>query len=246
MSGKHLLPDRGVGRTAPAVALALLLATPLFVPPARAAADDDGTAVDDRPHITVLGTATADIAPDLAVLHVGVASENADAGAAVNAGAATLDAVIATAKAQGVAAADILREATSVIPVAMAGAEGAGTRSRGFSASLTIQVRCHDPARADALLAALLAKGVNRVNGIEYTLADPEPLVARLTGAAVANARRRAESAAGAAGVRLGPMLQIERPDNIETAASGTLRMSMPVLPRTYVAAVEVTFAIEP
>ncbi len=196
----------------------------------------------------MVGTATTEAEPDLAVLRLGVVSESADAAAAAKTSRVTLDAVIEAAKAQGIAASDIAPEMASLTKMFENRLSGTDNAVVHFSATEMIRVRLHNPARAGALAAILVRTGANRIEGIDYMLDDPESVLAKLTGAAVANARRRAESAALAADIKLGPVLQIERPDATAagpvfhnfggpTSQVGTLSTSV---------AVEVTFAIKP
>jgi uncharacterized protein YggE len=59
------------------------------------------------------------------------------------------------------------------------------------------------------LLDGALASGVNTLHGVSFGLQDPEPRLDEARAAAVADAWRKAELFAGAAGVSLGPILSI-------------------------------------
>ena len=226
-------------RSLSAAAVALLLLSG-----AAARADDDGD--DDPPHITARGTASARTIPDVAVLRLEVGSENPDAAASIKAAAAALAAVVEAAEGQGIAAADIEVGTTrsSRMPSEMQ-RPGEAVRSPTYRTTTDLRLRLHDPARVATVLAALVAKGASQVDGVDYALADPAALLAKLTGAAVADARCRAEVAAGAANVRLGRVLRIEPPDEPVSAPRRAGLHDAPQ-PDSATASVEVTYAIDP
>ena len=63
-----------------------------------------------------------------------------------------------------------------------------------------------DIAKVGATLDALVAAGANQMNGLNFTIKDPAPLLARARTDAVADAKLRAQQYAAAAGVALGPI----------------------------------------
>lgn len=196
------------------LALVLALAFVLAAGTARAQ-DDDTPSLDDTPRITVVGTASAEVPPDLATITLGVANHRATAKAAADATSTTAAAIIEAAKAQGVKPADI---ATRSIDISQsfedqqdANGRYIGRRPNGFDASNTIAIRVRDLAQAGALAQILIDKGANALEGIAFSIEHPQPILDRLSGEAVANAKRQAEIMAQAAGVKLGRVLVIER-----------------------------------
>ena len=103
------------------------------------------------------------------------------------------------------------------------------------------------------LLDAVTAEGANRVNGVFFVLDDQAAALAEARRAAVADGRARAEFYAEAAGVTLGPLLQVVEgggfsgPQPLYDARFGAEAASTPVAPGqvTVSASISMTFAIE-
>ncbi len=220
------------------------------------AQDDDTNAIDDIPHITVIGTAQAEVTPDLATITLGVTSEQPSATAAAAETASKAKAVIDTAKAQGVAAADIATQSLTLTQTFddLHGPQGQdiGRRPRGFAADNVVAIKVHDLAKAGALAGALIQTGANRFDGISFSVDRPQPILDRLLGEAVKSARAQAEIAAAAAGVRLGRVLLIERPNAGEPQSMAFARVAskpaaMPVEAGTTSLSreIEVTWALD-
>ena len=196
-----------------AAVLALLFAgAPVHAQPA----DDDSTAIDDRPHITIVGTASIQVAPDLAEISLGVTTEKPDAAEASAENARIAQAILEAAKAQGVAPRDIRTQAVTLTQVfdEIHDANGhvTGRKPRGFSAENTIAIRVRALDKAGSLAQSLIGKGATQFNGISFSVDHPDALRDRLLGDAVRDAKRKAAIAADALGVKLGPVLLIERP----------------------------------
>ena len=182
---------------------------------ARAQDDDDTPSLDDTPRITVGGSATTEVPPDLATITLGVINHRPTAKAAADATATAAQAIVDEAKAEGVKPADI---ATQTLTLAqtfedLQDAQGhyTGRKPSGFDASNTIAIRVRDLPKAGALAQGLIDKGANSFDGIAFSVEHPQPILDKLAGEAVANAKRQAEIMAQAAGVKLGHVLVIER-----------------------------------
>lgn len=179
-------------------------------------ADDDTNAIDDRPHITIIGTASTQVVPDLAEISLGVTTENPGAAEASADNARIAQGIIDAAKAQGVEAKDIRTQAVTLTEVFDdihdANGHVTGRKPRGFSAENTIAVRVRALDKAGALAQSLIAKGATQFNGISFSVENPAPVQDKLLGAAVRDAKRKAGIAADGLGVKLGAVLLIERP----------------------------------
>jgi uncharacterized protein YggE len=199
----------------------LVLATPflaatLFAVPAQAQDGDESNAIDDTPHITIVGTARAEVAPNLATITLGVVTSLPTARGASEANAKTTQAVIAAAKAQGIGSADIATQSVTLTQTFDELHDDAGRftgrKPSGYEATNTLAVRVRDLGKVGALAQSLIESGANRFDGIGFSVEHPEPMLDRLAAEAVRNARRQAQLAADAAGVKLGRVLLIERP----------------------------------
>jgi uncharacterized protein YggE len=233
----------------------LVLALGLTAVPARAQ-DDETTAIDDTPHITIVGTAETELAPDLATIALGVAIEKPTAKAATEAEAQAAQAVVAEAKAEGVVAGDIATRSLTLEQtfdeIRDASGRNVGRKPRGFAATEMFEIRVRDLAKAGALAQALIDKGADRFDGIAYAIEHPQPVLDRLAAEAVRAARRQAQLAADAAGVKLGRVLLIERPGETARLPSPMMAMRRVATPlpveagsRTLAVEMEVTWAIE-
>ncbi|WP_340110492.1 SIMPL domain-containing protein [Pikeienuella sp. HZG-20] len=184
----------------PGIAVALLFIA-LAAPPTLA----DAT-------LTVRGEGRASAAPDLAVVRIGVETRAPDAEAALEANSREAAALIAEAKARGVADADIQTSGLSLHPVYddQRPRTGDAPRLSGFQAANEVTVRLRAIGDVGTTLGALVGAGANRLNGIEFGLADDRALTDAARRGAVADAVRKATLYAEAAGVRLGEIRTIE------------------------------------
>jgi uncharacterized protein YggE len=183
--------------------LILVLALALSaVLPAMARADDD------RPRITVSGEGRSDVAPDMAVITVGVETRAATAADALRENSARLTAVLDRLRAAGIAPRDLQTSGLSLGPRYEHDRDGR-VQSILYEASnnLTVRVRALD--RLGTVLDLVVADGANSFNGLQFALSDPQPAMDAARRAAVADARRRAEMIAAEAGLRLGRVLDI-------------------------------------
>jgi len=105
--------------------------------------------------------------------------------------------------------------------------------------------------RVGPALDALVTSGANSVGDIAFSVRDPKPLLAEAREAAVKDAASKAETLARAAGVALGPILQIAE-GGISGPPQRMMRMAVaareatPVAPgeETISASVSVTWEI--
>ena len=188
-------------------AMSILVATAF---PALAQ-DDDSNAIDDTPHITIVGTASSEVAPDLATITIGVTKETQSAKDAIAQVDATARSIVEAAKAAGVGSADIATRSVTLTQTFDESRDGRRT-PRGYEASNVVAIRTRDLAKAGGLAQSFIDKGANQFDGIAFSIERPEPILDRLAAEAVKNAQRRAQMVASVAGVKLGRVLLIERP----------------------------------
>jgi len=88
---------------------------------------------------------------------------------------------------------------------------GVGQRSiTGYQATNQVTVTVDDLSKLGSISDTLVRSGANQVGGISFSIADPKPLADRARTAAVNDAMAKARTLAMAAGVRLGPMLNLQ------------------------------------
>jgi uncharacterized protein YggE len=176
----------------------ILFAANLALGPARAA---------DQ-LITVTGEATVAVAPEAAVIRIGVSSLDKTARDASDANAKQMTAVIAAIKNDGIAERDIQTSRLSLQPQYDASKAGPA-RLTGFQATNQITVRIRDIDKLPGLLDRAIAAGANEMSGIEFVVPEQSKLLDRAREDAVADARRKAELYARAAGAKLGHVVAI-------------------------------------
>lgn len=159
--------------------------------------------------IIVSGSGEASRAPDVAHLTIGVDAPAKTASDAVRAMSARLEATISRLKASGVAKKDMQTAQLSISPRYNYETRPETPEIIGYTASSSLSVTLRDLDKAGALIDAAVADGANRLGGLSFGFTDPQPLELDARDAAVADARAKAERLAKAAGVSLGPVLQI-------------------------------------
>ncbi len=188
-------------RTLPVVALAFL--------PLAASAQEGPAAPGPARVITVTGEGRSDRKPDMAVVSLGVSHQAQTAGEAMAMMADGMTAVLATLTEAGVVPADV-QTGQLTLEAAYNYDTGSSTPPvTGFIATQTVDVRVRDVGAVGPVLDAVTAEGANRVNGVFFALDDQAAALDEARTEAVADGRARAEFYAGAAGVTLGPLLQV-------------------------------------
>ena len=169
---------------------------------AQAAPASDGTL------LSVSSRAEARKAPDIATFSAGVVTQAADGNAALRQNAEQMNRVLAAIKAAGVADKDVQTSGISLNPQYRY-EEIQPPRITGYQASNTVNVKLREVAKMGKVLDALVASGANQVNGPSFGIDDPEPLYDRARLDALKAARARAETYAGALGVRVRRIVSI-------------------------------------
>lgn len=194
------------------VAVAAPDATPdMAAPGVPAAYGSDGTG------IWVSGNGTITVAPDLALLNIGVETRAPNVSDANSQASMSMDAVIEALKARGVKDDDIQTRGFSVYPrYDYVEEEKDGVRSSrevlvGYRVrnSATVKLRDLDTI-GEVIDEVVVAGGDNvRISDINFTLEDPKPKMAELREMAVADAKSKAQHLAKLSDVTLGRLTYI-------------------------------------
>lgn len=156
--------------------------------------------------LTVTGTGEVARAPDMAVIRVGVVAQDKSASTALSRTSEAMVRMQQRLAEQGIEARDIQTTQLSLTPVYE---NTSGTRTRkiiAFEAMNAVLVRVRDLPSTGAVLGTLVEDGANRIDGISFTLQDSQESMDEARRRAVADARRKAEVLADAAGVELGAL----------------------------------------
>ena len=168
-------------------------------------------AEDPAPSITVTGSATVSAAPDTAEVTAGVLTQAATAAQALAQNSASMERMLKALGGLGIADRDVRTTGVSVSPQR---AQSQPNRPQappivGYEVTNLVHVKVRDLALLGRLLDTLVGQGANTLGGVQLSIADPAPLLHGARGQAVADARRKAEAYAAAAGVKLGRVIFI-------------------------------------
>ena len=205
-------------RVLPALLLALAVGTVGLGQSAQAA---------EKPAtISLQGKGEISVAPDMAVVTTRVVTVGASAPEALQANTAAIAKVIADIKAAGIGARDIQTSGFSIYPRYENRQAGNNEPPRivGYEVSNGVTVRVRALDKLGTILNAVVASGANSVDGISFTVSDTNEKLDEARKEAVADARRKAELYAAAAGVKLGRILSISE-GSIATPRPYALRM---------------------
>jgi uncharacterized protein len=158
--------------------------------------------------VTVTGEATIAIAPDAAVIRIGVTSQDKTAREASDANAKQMTAVLAAIKDTGIAERDIQTSRLSLQPQYDPN-KGGNARLTGFQANNQVTVRIRDIDKLATVLDRAIASGANEMSGIEFVVSEQSKMLDQARDDAIADARRKAELYAKAAGAKLGNVVSI-------------------------------------
>ena len=158
--------------------------------------------------VTVTGEATVAVAPDAAIIRIGVSSQDKTAREASDANAKQMTAVLAAIKSNNIADRDIQTSRLSLQPQYDPNKSGTA-RLTGFQATNQVTVRIRDIGNLAAVLDSAISVGANEMSGIEFIVSEQSKLLDRARDDAIADAHRKAELYAKAAGSRLGHVVAI-------------------------------------
>lgn len=200
--------------------------------------------------VTVLGEASLAAAPDQAFITAGVSTQGKVARDALAANSRAVAEVLRVLQEGGVPAADIRTVGVSVQPLIAFPKDGNGAaRVTGYSVSNQVAVRLADPARLGEVLDKLVAAGANQISEVRLGFADEAKRRDAVRAEAVAEARRKAEIFAAAAGARLGRVLQVSEVDDVAPRPARALRAgtteAVPIAPGTQSLSVQVSVSWE-
>lgn len=181
-------------------ATALLSAAPVW------AAEESPRAV------TVVGEGLAAAAPDIAIVTGGVVTRDKTASGALKANAAAMTKALAAVRQAGVEDRDVGTAGLSVQPQYDDDGSGSGRSMKlvGYEARNVVTIRARAIDRFGELVDALVGAGANQIENLAFDVSDRERKLDHARSAAVADARRKAELLAAAAGAKLGPVLSID------------------------------------
>lgn len=200
---ERVLGRRSLLRTVPALAAAAIVAPAMLGQASSVSAQSTPDSSDGNEivrSITVTGTGIVNVKPDVATIAVGVAKSGASLQETQNAVTDVLNAMLKTIKDAGIADKDVVTSGYNVYPVPKYDNDGnyVGVDRYQVSSDLTVTVRKIDT--VGTLLDDIVSAGANQVWGISFSVDDPAAPASEARKAAVADARKKADELATAAG----------------------------------------------
>jgi uncharacterized protein YggE len=165
------------------------------------------------PTVSVVGVASEDVRPDIAIVTLNVTDDRPNANDAASENARLTMAVVDGLKVSGVDAKDISTIGLSLIPVVVDQRDPKTNQiiksvPNGFRASNVIRVRVREIDRAGGFISASVQNGA-LYQGLTFDLSDREARDDALRVKAVANAMHRASLYAEGASLKLGALRSI-------------------------------------
>jgi uncharacterized protein YggE len=185
---------------------------------------------DGQRTITVTGFGSANGAPDIAYMNIGVETFNTDIATAFSDNNTRIDSIMAALAGFNIPPEDIRTEYFNIYQDQSTGPDGSefgpggppGLGSYRISNVMTVVVR--DTEQVDEILTAVIEAGANVVNGVSFDIADRTALQGEARVDALDDARVRAQQVSDHLGVTLGEVLSVNEnafEGGIPFAASG-------------------------
>lgn len=202
--------------------------------------------------VTVSGVGTATAPPDMAEITTGVVTRAATAAQALTQNSQAMERLLQSLGGLGIAARDVQTTSVSVSPQRRPVREGQPTDILAYEVVNQVHVKVRDLPSLGRVLDQQVSQGANSVYGIRFGLLDPTPLLDEARKRAMADARRKADLYAAAAGLRVGRVMSVQeagaaapRP---EVGARAMMSAAVPVAAgeQEIQASISVTYALEP
>jgi hypothetical protein len=206
-----------------------------------------------HPSVTVLGSGETQGKPDFAQVQVGVVTEASTAAEALRKNNEAMSQLIVMIRKRGIEDKDLQTVQFNVSPrYKYDKAQQEPPKIAGYQVTNEVQVKVRKLTELGAFLDETVASGANQVRGISFGVTDPEQFLDSARKKAMADAERRAQAYAGAAGLKIGKPVRIEEQAGSRPGPYPAARMnaaavsSVPVTPGelTFTVTVTVTYGI--
>jgi uncharacterized protein len=194
--------------------------------------------------IIVSGEGSVRVAPDYAEIGCGATTKAKTAKEATNADSKAMAAVAAALRSAGIEQKDIQTTRFSLQPVYTPAQPDTEPKLTGFSASNQFRVTIRQIGSVGDILDRLIAAGATDIGSVEFLHSDSSKALDQARTAAIADAKRKAELYAQAAGLKLGSVSWISE-DSADTPRPffGAMR-AVPAMTAVPIAAGEDTLRV--
>jgi uncharacterized protein len=172
----------------------------------------DGALAQQRapgPRVVVTGEGSVSVAPDVVQIRSGVTTRGKTVREAET-NSKTMAAILTALTESGISQKDVRTSQLSIHPVYAAQEPGKEQKLTGYSVANQVSAKIKHIEKLGDLLDRLIAAGATDVWNVEFMVSDPAKVLDQAREAAVADARRKAEVYAKAAGITLGRVVSIE------------------------------------
>jgi uncharacterized protein YggE len=159
--------------------------------------------------VSVNGSGSVTISPDMATVNVGVVAQAEDAKDATSENNTIINQITSVLTEMGVAESDIQTSNFSIYPMQDTKADGE-VSSVTYRVENTVTVVVRDLDSLGDILDAVISAGANTIYGVQFDVADRESAYGQAIDAAMQNAKNRAQLLADAAGAQLGELQSAE------------------------------------
>lgn len=183
--------------------------------------------------LIVTGEGRQDRAPDMAVITMGVETDARAAADALRENSIATRAMLATLVGAGIDGRDMQTSNLSLSPIwdNRNSSSGAAPRVVGYSVRNNVTVRVRELAVLGDILDAVVSGGANNFHGLSFGLQNPGPVQDDARRAAVVDAKRKAALYAEAAGLTLGPVLELSETGSASPQPVMLARISAEAVP---------------
>jgi len=159
--------------------------------------------------IWVNGEGKVTVAPDLAILTLGIESQETSVADAQVKASEAMDKVIVALKAQGIADKDIQTQYFNISQVT--NWDNNKETVTGYRVTNTVTVKVREVAKAGDVIDAVVVAGgdMTRVNNIDFTVEEPAPYYVQARELAITHATAKAQELASKTGIKLGKVTYI-------------------------------------
>jgi uncharacterized protein len=181
--------------------------------------------------ISVTGEAHISVPPDLAQIDAGVTSEAKTAREASDANNAAMGKVLLALKGAGIDEKDFQTSRLLLQPQYSVAKQGSPATVIGYRASNQVTIRLRDVAKVASTIDTLVGAGANDIGGINFMVSQASKLLDDAREQAVADARRKADIYAKAAGVTLGAPISISEEGSAQPVFRTKMALPMAAAP---------------
>ncbi len=190
------------------VGFAFLLMFSVLGPTAGHAQDDDASRT-----ISVSGEGTVRVEPDQATVRFGVVTQDDDPEVAREENAAAASQAMNAIRDLGIADRKMRMETLRLQPRREYNRQTRSYEERGFEAVRQVVVEVDNLEQLPTLVTRIVQRGANRLDGINYDVADRDDVRNEALQAAATQARAKAQLLAETLGAQVGPPRQISEQD---------------------------------